>query len=74
MDAELRGDVLDRGVIGLLIGASLAQHPQRTLTELGRIRFRHSSALHKERTERNSERITSPTPDRKPMPTIPSSP
>src|SRR5690606_30067458 len=57
IDAELARDVLDRGVIGLVIGASLAQHSQRALTELVRIRSWHNSILQKERTERNSGRI-----------------
>src|SRR5690606_14229186 len=62
IDAELSGDVLDRGVIGLVIGASLAQHPQRALTEVVRIRSWHESILQKKRTERNSGRISSPIP------------
>ncbi|MTE24919.1 hypothetical protein GJQ66_11975 [Microbacterium sp. ZXX196] len=49
--------MLDRGVIGLVIGAGLAQHPQRALAELVRIRSWHNSILQKERTERNSGRI-----------------
>jgi hypothetical protein len=60
VDAELRGDVLDRSVIGLVIGASLAQHPQRTVTKLVRIWSWHNSILQKERTERNSGRINQP--------------
>ncbi len=42
---------------GRVIGACFGEHPQRTLTKLGRVRVSHSSILQKDQTERNPGRF-----------------